>query len=108
MARRDTAIAVMAARRRQRARAVGPTARRLPPPPPPPLCTQAELARIPSTLQRMQRLALYARILAAEALGTVLVAPFALRAISLHRSLPDARRAGGRSTGSVSVLRDVR
>ncbi|KAL4442435.1 hypothetical protein ABPG77_005019 [Micractinium sp. CCAP 211/92] len=68
---------------------------------------QAELARIHSPLQRVQRLAVYARIFAAELFGTVLAVPFGIRAFSLHCSLPDARSAGGRA-GSVSILRDVR
>jgi hypothetical protein len=70
-------------------------------------CLQAELAKIQSPLQRAQRLAVYARIFAAELLGTVLAAPFGLRAFTLHRSLPDARQAGQRA-GTVSILRDVR
>lgn len=59
-----------------------------------------------SPLQRVQRLAVYARIFAAELFGTVLAVPFGLRAFSLHRSLPDARRGTG--AGTVSILRDVR
>lgn len=70
-------------------------------------CLQAELAKIQSPLQRAQRLAVYARIFAAELLGTVLAAPFGLRAFTLHRSLPDTRQAGQRA-GTVSILRDVR
>ena len=67
---------------------------------------QVELANVHG-FTKVQRLAVYARIFAAELLGTVLAAPFGLRAFSLHRSLPDARRAGQRA-GTVSILRDVR
>ncbi|KAI3427207.1 hypothetical protein D9Q98_007143 [Chlorella vulgaris] len=65
---------------------------------------KAELGKVQG-LQKVQRLAVYARIFAAEILGTVAAAPFGLRAFSLHRSLPDARRQHPSST--VSILRDV-
>mgnify|MGYP001811087387 CR=1 FL=1 len=73
----------------------------------PPPSTQAELAGVRSPLARVQRLAVYARIFAAELFGTVLAVPFGVRAYALHRSLPDARAAAGRA-GTVSILRDVR
>lgn len=67
---------------------------------------QAELSKIQSPVLRVQRLAVYARIFAAELLGTVLAVPFGLRALSIHRSLPDARTL--QRAGTVSMLRDVR
>lgn len=48
-----------------------------------------------------------ARIFGAELLGTVSVIPYAVRALTLHRSLPDARTRGA-SDRSVSLLRGVR
>lgn len=82
--------------------------------PPPPLhaylatllLLQAELAQVRG-FQRVQRLAVYARIFAAEIFGTVLAVPFGLRALSLHRSLPDARQRQ-RAGSTVAILRDVR
>ncbi len=71
----------------------------------PAITLQVELAKLPP-LQRIPLLARYARIFAAELLGTVLAVPFGLRAFSLHRSLPDARQQ--RAGSSVSILRDVR
>ncbi|EFN56733.1 hypothetical protein CHLNCDRAFT_144155 [Chlorella variabilis] len=67
---------------------------------------KAELAQVRG-FQRVQRLAVYARIFAAEIFGTVLAVPFGLRALSLHRSLPDARQRQ-RAGSTVAILRDVR
>ncbi|KAL4853677.1 SPX domain-containing protein 5 [Chlorella vulgaris] len=65
---------------------------------------KAELSKVQG-LAKVQRLAVYARIFAAEILGTVAAAPFGLRAFSLHRSLPDGRRQ--RPSSTVSILRDL-
>lgn len=74
--------------------------------------SQAELARLRGPGERLARVAVYARIFAAELLGTVLAVPFGWRALALHLSLPDARRRGGGGAGAaadtVSILRDVR
>ena len=87
--------------------------------PPFPSGLQAELARLRSPGERLARVAVYARIFAAELLGTALAVPFGWRALALHRSLPDARQqqrrgggggggAGAAAADTVSILRDVR
>jgi acetyl esterase/lipase len=67
---------------------------------------QAELARLQSPVDRMRRVAVYAKIIGAELLGTVAVIPFAFRAFMLHRSLPEAR--AGAPQPCVSLLRGAR
>lgn len=72
---------------------------------------KAELTLLPPA-QRLGRLAIYARVIAAELLGVAAAVPFGVRAAALHRSLPDARagRSGTRvhRGSSVSILRGVR
>lgn len=65
---------------------------------------QAELARIPSPIDKLRRIASYVRIIGAELLGSVTMIPYGARALTLHRSLPEATLTGGR-TGSVSLAR---
>lgn len=44
----------------------------------------------------------------AELVGTLAAVPFGVRALALHRSLPDASSGQLRQRSSVSILRDVR
>eukprot|EP00887_Chlorella_sp_A99_P007116 scaffold2.g7116.t1 len=66
-----------------------------------------ELARLPPA-QRLARIAVYARVIAAELVGTLAAVPFGIRAQALHRSLPDPGGAGGARGSSVSIMRGVR
>jgi len=70
---------------------------------------QAELSRIHTPVEKLKRIAQYARIVGAELLGTVSMIPYGIRAYTLHRSLPDAQweTPSGKS-GVVSIARDVR
>jgi prenylcysteine alpha-carboxyl methylesterase len=77
---------------------------------------QAELSLLQNPVQRLKRVVVYARIIAAEVVGTLAVLPYAWRAWALHRSLPDATASldadldstSRRRGDTVSMLRDVR
>ena len=51
----------------------------------------AEIAAIKSPIEKTKRLLVYCRIIAAELLGTLQIIPYGVRALTLQRSLPEAR-----------------
>jgi acetyl esterase/lipase len=73
------------------------------------LGAQVELAALPPTA-RLQRAAGIARLFVSELAGTVALAPYALRAATLHRSLPAANPAadGAGDARGVTLARGVR
>lgn len=78
------------------------------------LPAQVELAGLASPWQRVTRAAEMSRVFAGVLVDTLLMAPYGLRALRLHRGLPEhgAASSDGRQLrqqrGGVSIVRDVR
>lgn len=69
---------------------------------------QVELAAIKDPVQKLRRLGAISKIFAAEILGTVALAPFAVKASSLYRSLPSIDSYDPADTQPVYIAKDVR
>ncbi|KAF6253282.1 hypothetical protein COO60DRAFT_431806 [Scenedesmus sp. NREL 46B-D3] len=72
------------------------------------LGAQVELAGISSPVQKLHRIATISKLFASELVSTVALAPFAVRALRLHKSLPAADSYSPADQQPVYVVRDAR
>ncbi|EEH53145.1 uncharacterized protein MICPUCDRAFT_52052 [Micromonas pusilla CCMP1545] len=66
-----------------------------------------DIGSVPTGRGKLKRAAEIGKVLVDEALGVVRAIPYGVRALRLHRSLPDAV-AGARDARGVRIVRDVR
>lgn len=69
---------------------------------------QVELAAIPSPLQKIKRLGQISRLFVSEIIGTIALAPYARRALSIYKSTPAPEAFCSNNVHQVYVAKEVR